>query len=104
VRGEVYKLPAAKNPSGHEQRGARYAVVVQSDDLPLSTWLVCPTSASAADAPWRPEVDLGDIGESRVMTEHLCGVDPQRLGKWIANLTRNEMDAVDQALRIVLAL
>jgi mRNA interferase MazF len=41
VRGEVLRLPAPRSPSGHEQRGARYAVVVQADEfLGLSTVLV----------------------------------------------------------------
>lgn len=37
VRGDVYRLRAPKDARGHEQSGSRYAVVVQSDDLPLST-------------------------------------------------------------------
>ncbi len=48
VRGELFKLPAPKGAKGHEQRGSRYAVVVQADELlGLSTVLVSPTSASA---------------------------------------------------------
>jgi mRNA-degrading endonuclease toxin of MazEF toxin-antitoxin module len=40
VRGEVFRLRAPRGSRGHEQSGPRYAVVVQSDQLPLSTWLV----------------------------------------------------------------
>jgi mRNA interferase MazF len=40
VRGEVFRLRA---PRGAEQRGARFAVVVQADELlALSTVLVAP--------------------------------------------------------------
>ena len=47
MRGDVYQLRSPRGTRWHEQRGARYAVVVQSDDLPLSTL------ASRAD------IDLG---------------------------------------------
>ncbi|HEX8157242.1 MAG TPA: type II toxin-antitoxin system PemK/MazF family toxin [Solirubrobacteraceae bacterium] len=40
---------------GHEQHGARYAVVVQADELlGLSTVLVSPTSTRARAATFRP--------------------------------------------------
>ncbi|TDE09129.1 hypothetical protein E1269_15565 [Jiangella asiatica] len=49
---------------GHE-RGKRYAVVVQSDLLPLSTWLVAPTSTSARPTSFRPEVEIS--GKTNVL-------------------------------------
>src|SRR5665648_638150 len=58
VRGEVYQLRAPRDSRRHEQSGPRYAVVVQSDLLPLSTWLVAPTSTSARAASFRPEVEV----------------------------------------------
>ena len=36
TRGDVYAVPARRSAQGHEQRGPRLGVVVQSDDLPLS--------------------------------------------------------------------
>lgn len=39
VRGDIYELKTPQQARGHEQHGSRLAVVVQSDDLPLSTWL-----------------------------------------------------------------
>ena len=45
MRGEVYRLPA--RGKGHEQRGRRYAVVIQPDWLTLSTWIVAFTSTRA---------------------------------------------------------
>jgi hypothetical protein len=35
MRGDLYRLKAPRGTRGHEQAGQRYAVVVQSDDLPL---------------------------------------------------------------------
>src|SRR5882757_199615 len=43
MRGDVYQLKGPRDTRGHEQRGSRHAVVVRSDLLPLSMWLVAPT-------------------------------------------------------------
>lgn len=103
MRGEVYRLRAPRDGRGHEQSGARYAVVVQSDLLPMSTWLVAPTSTSARPASFRPEVDVhGRL--TRVLVEQTAAVDPERLGSPAGQLTHDELRQVDAALRVVLAL
>ena len=79
MRGEVYRLRSPRGAQGHEQAGTRYAVVVQSDLLPLSTWLVAPTSTSARAATFRPEVFI-DGRPTRVLAEQTSAVDPERLG------------------------
>jgi mRNA interferase MazF len=103
VRGEVFLLHVALGSRGHEQSGSRYAVVVQSDQLPLSTWLVAPTSTSARAASFRPEVEIGGR-VTRVLAEQTAAVDPRRLGKSMGYLSLEEMHRVDAALRIVLDL
>ena len=103
MRGEVYRLRAPRGAQGHEQSGARYAVVVQSDLLPLSTWLVAPTSTSARAATFRPEVSI-DGRSSRVLAEQTTAVDPQRLGEAAGVLTFDELQQVDAALRLALGL
>jgi len=103
VRGEVYRLRAPREARGHEQAGSRYAVVVQSDDLPLSTWLVAPTSTSARAASFRPEVEIaGRV--TRVLAEQTAAVDPTRLGERAGQLSFEELRRVDAALRLVLDL
>ena len=78
-------------------------MVVQSDLLPLSTWLVAPTSTSARPASFRPEVEL--LGElTRVLIEHPAAVDPEWLGVAAGRLIFGELRQVDAALRLVLAL
>jgi len=52
MRGEVYRLPA--RGKGREERGRRYAVVLQPDWLTLSTWIVACTSTSARETSFRP--------------------------------------------------
>lgn len=104
MRGDLYRLKAARDVRGHEQAGARYAVVVQSDDLPLSTWIVAPTSTGRRAASFRPEIQIGGTA-TRVLVEQLTVIDPQtRLGDFAGRLDRLEMQAVDAALQVVLAL
>lgn len=104
MRGEVFRLHAPRSSRGHEQSGSRYAVVVQSDQLlPLSTWLVAPTSTSARAAAFRPEVEI-DGRLTRVLAEQTVAVDPARLGNSVGHLSLEELRRVDAALRIVLDL
>ena len=103
MRGEVYRLRFSRGARGHEQAGVRYAVVVQSDLLPLSTWLVAPTSTSARAATFRPEVSI-DGRPTRVLAEQTTAVDPQRLGDSAGQLSFEELRQVDAALRLVLSL
>jgi mRNA interferase MazF len=104
VRGEVFRLPAPRDARGHEQRGARFAVILQADELlGLSTVLVAPTSASARPASFRPTITL-DGSKTRVLVEQTAVVDPQRLGSSGGRLDANELRAVDEALMLVLGL
>jgi mRNA interferase MazF len=104
VRGEVFRLPAPRGARGHEQRGARYAVVVQADELlGLSTVLVSPTSASAHSASFRPTITI-DGEQTRVLVEQTTVVDPERLGRSAGRLDARELRAVDEALMLVLGL
>ncbi|WP_432545904.1 type II toxin-antitoxin system PemK/MazF family toxin [Kineococcus sp. SYSU DK004] len=104
MSGEVYR--ARFDGRGHEQRGVRYAVVLQTDRLPwLSTWVVAPTTGSDGPAPavFRPDLVIdGETG--RVLVEQLRAFDPQRLGDYVRNLTWEERQDVDRALRYVFDL
>jgi mRNA interferase MazF len=104
VRGEVFRLPAPRRARGHEQRGARYAVVVQADELlGLSTLLVTPTSQSALAASFRPVITIAGA-ETRALVEHTTVVDPERLGHSAGRLSANEIRALDEALALILGL
>ena len=104
VRGEIFRLPAPRSARGHDQRGARYAIVVQADEfLDLSTVLVSPTSVSARAATFRPTITLGGQ-ETRVLVEQTTVVDPERLGRSAGRLEADELRAVDEALMLVLGL
>ena len=100
VRGEIFRLPSPRGARGREERGARYAVVVQADELPhLSTTLVAPTSTSARAASFRPPVAIAGT-ETRVLVEQTTVVDPQRLGRSAGRLDPAELRAVDEALAL----
>jgi mRNA interferase MazF len=104
VRGEVFRLPSPPGTRGREQRGSRYAVVVQADDfLGLSTVLVSPTSTRARPASFRPFITLGG-SDTRVLVEQTTVVDPERLGASAGRLDADEMRAVDDALALVLGI
>lgn len=104
VRGEVFRLPPRRGARGHELRGARYAVVIQANELlDLSTTLVAPTSQSARPASFRPQITI-EGSETRVMVEQTTVIDPQRLGRSTGRLDAREMRAVDEALSLVLGL
>jgi mRNA interferase MazF len=103
VRGEVYRLRSPRGARGHEQAGVRYGVVVQSDLLPLSTWLVAPTSTSAHPAAFRPEVS-NQGRPTRVLAEQTSAVDRQRLGESAGHLSFDELRQIDATLRLVLDL
>ena len=104
VRGDLYRLKVATNPRGHERAGARFAVVVRSDDVPLSTWIVAPTSTGRREASLRPEVEINGT-KTRVLVEQFTVVDPQnRLGEFAGRLDASERRAVDVALLALLAL
>ena len=104
VRGDVFRLPAPRAVRGHEQRGARFAVVVQADEfLDLSTTLVAPTSTSARPASFRPTISLRGE-QTRVLVEQTTVVDPQRLGRSTGRLEASELRAVDDALALIIGL
>lgn len=94
MRGDVHRLRAPHGGRGHEEAGPRYAVVVQSDALPLSTLLVAPASTSARSASFRPEVVV-DGQATRVLAEQMAAVDPSRLGDRVGHLSFDELRAVD---------
>ena len=100
----MFHLRAPRGSRGHEQRGARYAVIVQADEfLGLSTTLIAPTSTSARPTTFRPTITF-DGRETRVIVEQTTVVDPQRLGPSAGRLEAEELHAVDEALALILGL
>jgi mRNA interferase MazF len=101
-RGDIVALRQPKNATGHELRGQRYGVVVQSDDLAwLSTLLIAPTSTSAQPTVFRPEVTVRGR-TTRVMVDQVTAMDRARVGRRVGRLSAGEIREVEAALRDVL--
>jgi mRNA interferase MazF len=104
VRGEVRRLRLPRGRRGSEQRGARFAVIVQADELlVLGTVLVAPTSRSATPRSFRPTIELsGQL--TRVLVEQTTAVSEDRLGESAGRLSAEELRVLDEALATVLGL
>lgn len=103
-RGDILALPSSRGATGHEQRGNRYGIVVQSSDLDgLSTVILAPTSTGAQPARIRPAVTVRGR-KTRLLIEQVRAVDKIRLGAPVGHLTADELDEVDEALKLVLGL
>jgi mRNA interferase MazF len=104
VRGEVFRLPVPRGTRGSEQRGGRYAVIVQADELlALSTVLVSTTSSSAPPRSFRPAIEL-DGTPTRVLVEQTTAISPDRLGASVGRLSASELRDLDTALALVFGL
>lgn len=103
MRGDVVRVPAARGARGREQRGARFGVVVQSDDLLLSTVLVTPTSTGSIGMLHRPEVTI--LGEQTcLLVEQTRAIAREVLGPPVETLSYDDLRRLDDALRLSLAL
>jgi mRNA interferase MazF len=101
-RGDIVALRQPKGATGHEQRGQRYGVVLQSDDLEwLSTLLIAPTSTAAQPTIFRPELTVRGR-KTRVMVDQLAAVDRGRIGRTAGRLSADALREVEAALRDVL--
>jgi mRNA interferase MazF len=104
VRGEIVRLAAPRRTRGHEQQGARPGVIVQADELlGLSTVLVAPTSRSAAPASFRPLIEVAQT-PTRVLADQLRVCDAQAIAGTLGHLAHGELQALDEALALVLGL
>ncbi len=103
LRGDVHEFRPPRG-TGHEQRGRRYGVIVQANELlPRSVVLVAPTSHNARAASFRPEIEL--LNEtSRVLVEQVGAIDAGRLGNLVGRVTPEEQWGIDEALTTVLGL
>jgi mRNA interferase MazF len=103
-RGEIVRLTPPRRARGHEQQGPRPGVVVQADELlALSTVLIAPTSRSAAPATFRPLIEVSGT-PTRVLADQLRVFDAQTVKGGFGRLAPEELEALDEALALVLGL
>lgn len=78
-------------------------MIIQSDDLMLSTLLVAPTSRLAPARSFRPTITINNE-ETQVLIEQTSAVAPERLGKFVGRVSLRELQEINDALRLVLEL
>ena len=101
-RGAIFEVRPIGG-HGHEQRGKRCCVIIQSDAFSCSTVTVAMTSTSAGRAIYRPEIEF--LGEkTRILTDQIQSLDHSRLGDFKGSLEFDELEALDRALVLKLAL
>lgn len=103
LRGAIYGIRAMPGARGHEQQGARRAVVIQSDRFVTSTVTVAMTSTRAGEAIYRPQIDVGGTA-TRILTDQIYTVDPSRLTDFHGLLESAELADLDRALLLKLGL
>ena len=104
MRGDIFELRPNPQAKGHEQQGRRYAVVLQSDTLPLSTVVAAPTTTGSWGTSFHPEIEFSGQS-SRVLIEHMICVDPShRFGRKVGRISPAERDEIDRAVKLVLGL
>lgn len=104
MRGDIYELKANPHTKGHEQKGRRYAVVLQSDALPLSTVVAAPTTTGSWNTSFHVEIEFNGQ-RSRILIEQMTAVDPeQRFGRKVGRVNADEQAEIDRALKLALGL
>jgi mRNA interferase MazF len=104
-RGDVFWV--ILDPTvGTEIKKTRPAVIVSNDSCNAhgARVVVAPVTSNVTSLyPGEAKV-LIQKRDARVLGDQLRSIDRQRLGKRIGRLTRDEIELVDEALRITLAL
>lgn len=98
-KGSSYLITLPARTGDHTQEGRRYAVVVTATSFIGSVVTVAPTSTSARPSLTRPEAEI-EGRKCRILLEQMLGVDVSKLSNWIGVLDDDEMDALDDALRL----
>jgi mRNA interferase MazF len=98
-KGSIYHISTRANTGDHTQQERRYAVVVTATSFIGSVVTVAPTSTSARASMTRPEAEI-EGRKCRILLEQMLAVDITKLTNWIGMLDDEEMDALDDALRL----
>lgn len=100
-RGEIYFLSIPTGTTtGYEIMYSRPAIVVSCDNLASSgnTVTVIPCSSSQR-SKLRCHVDISSTGrDCRALVEQITTVDKERLGRYLGNVTPDELGRIDAAL------
>ena len=97
IRGAVYRVDLGE-PRGHEQGGHRYGLVLSPSQMPWSAATIVPTSTSAGEAVFRPELEIAGR-PTRFLVDQLRTVDVDDIvGDPVDYLHHDDLVAVEQAV------
>lgn len=109
LRGDIWLIDL--NPSrGHEQAGRRPGLVVSVDlfnEGPAGLVVVIPVTTREKGIPWHVAIHPPEGGVTKrsfVKCEDLRSVSKERLVRRLGRVTEKTLDAVEERLRILLAL
>lgn len=113
-RGDIYWVDLEPT-TGTEANKTRPAVIVSNDAANRATQrygrgalTVIPVTSNARHLfPFHVFLPAGTCGltkDSKAQAEQIRSVDVRRLGEWIGSLSAEALSAVDNALRLQLAL
>jgi len=103
VRGDIYRLKTSRNTTGHEQRGPRYAIVMQSDAVMRPTVVVVPTSTSTIADDTRVKLTFSGV-ETHALTEQIAAIDRSRLGEKVGQADFQTIMEIENAIRLLLGM
>ncbi|MFC4060522.1 type II toxin-antitoxin system PemK/MazF family toxin [Planomonospora corallina] len=98
-KGSIFHVTLPGQSRDHVQQGRRYAVVVTATGFIGSVVTVAPTSTSARASLTRPEAEI-EGRKCRILLEQMLAVDVTKLTHWVGVLDDDEMNALDDALRL----
>ena len=96
---------------GHEQRGVRPCILVSdplvTNDQKFPVVCVVPLTSTAGDGALYPVIDAGPSGLRRrsfALIDQVRTVDKRRVRKAFGRIEPEELDAIDDGLRLFLGL
>ena len=108
-RGDLYRVDFEPSVAGEPAR-SRPAVLLTNDDANafLPHVVVAPVTSNVSRSyPFDVLLEAGTCGlseTSRVQLNYLRGLNRSRLGTYLGSLTRQQLDDLDQRLKVHLGL
>jgi mRNA interferase MazF len=104
IRGAIYRVDLGYAKRGHEQRGKRLGLVLGPSDMPWSVATIIPTSSSAQQAVFRPELEVAGT-LTRLLVDRIRSVDVRYIhGEPVHDLDRHALAEVERAVTRYLGL
>lgn len=98
IRGAVYPIDLGDAKRGHERRGKRLGLVLNTQQEPWSTVIVVPTSTRAQGSAFRPQAVVAGR-TTRLLVDQLRTIDTRYVtGDLVDFLKREDMAQVEYAV------